>query len=736
MNWLYLPPWGVRAVTGVAVLLFLLLVLQSWRERRGGSRKRRVGPLVLRGLLLAGLVIILLNPVALRPREQAGRPKLVLLVDTSASMATRDVEGQSRLTAAARVLAEPATRERLEREFTLDLRRFDKQSQPFDWRDLAAMPADGDGSDLGGAIASAVNDLAQAKSAAGVVVVSDGRATTEGAVEAARLALAQSVPLWTYCVGGNVVRHDLWIEVAAPEVLAFAGAEVDLAATLHQTGYANRGFRVDVLQEGRVLETREVVPDAQGVAPVTTRVKAPPGGEHRYTFRVAPDPLEADPRNNERSVYVRVVGEKVRVLVAEGQPHWDTKFLVQALKRSPHVDLTAVYRLGPHRDFAVVSAEGQEQRVERDLFPRTAAEFNQYDVVVLGRGCEVFFGPDTEASLTEFVARRGGSLVFSRGKAYGGRFPPLAQLEPIVWSQGSAVQVRPRLTAAGQETPIFELGGTGGLEDWLAKLPALDEAAVTAGEKPLAVVLATAEHAGPSGPSERTVLLAYQRFGQGKVVALNAAGLWRWAFGDAEHPELETAYPGFWLSLLRWLLAGTDFLPGTDVALRSARRAYTSEQPMQFLVTTKGVAPDVYQPRVVIRGEGRTVEVEPRLSGTGGGYVAEAGPFPPGTYAVILQNNIGAPASITQSVEVVSASVESRVLSADPAMMRRLAEISGGTTLTAHDLAHFDDVLRHWRAARQLSDQRITLWDRGWVLALMIGLLGAEWWWRRQEGLV
>ena len=42
-----------------------------------------------------------------------------------------------------------------------------------------------------------------------------------------------------------------------------------------------------------------------------------------------------------------------------------------------------------------------------------------------------------------------------------------------------------------------------------------------------------------------------------------------------------------------------------------------------------------------------------------------------------LKNNVGKPAELAQTIEVLSASVENKELSADPETMRRLAEISG-----------------------------------------------------------
>jgi hypothetical protein len=93
-----------------------------------------------------------------------------------------------------------------------------------------------------------------------------------------------------------------------------------------------------------------------------------------------------------------------------------------------------------------------------------------------------------------------------------------------------------------------------------------------------------------------------------------------------------------------------------DVALTSSRRYYTTEQPLQFVIATRNIDRTIYQPRLVINGGERTVEVEPRARGEL--FVAEAGPFAPGTYRVTLKNNLGTPAELSQSVEVVSASVE------------------------------------------------------------------------------
>ncbi len=354
---------------------------------------------------------------------------------------------------------------------------------------------------------------------------------------------------------------------------------------------------------------------------------------------------------------------------------------------------------------------------------------NHYDVILLGRGAEGFFDSQTEAMLGEFVSHRGGSLVFARGRPYGGRFQPLAKLEPVAWGAGATPAVRLKPTEAGRENPIFDLGSTGTIDEVLERLPALDQASATLGEKPLAVVLA--EASDKDGP----VLIAYQRYGQGKALSLNADGLWRWSFRETGQEESELAYGRFWISLLQWLLSGSQFLPGADVALTSARRYYSSEQPMQFLVSTRNLDNTIYKPRIeIVGGDGKKVEIEPRQRGES--FVGEAGPFEPGSYHVVLHNNVGKPAELAQNAEVISASVENKELSADPDLMQKLAELSGGAVVVSEDIPHMANVVRRWEAARQISHRQQSVWDRWWVLTGLLALLGAEWWFRRREGLL
>ena len=319
-EWLFLPPWSIIAIALGCVVLVVVTAIRAWREQQRAYVKRWPLLIALRLAVICLLLWIALNPTAITPKALDGRPSLIVLLDSSASMATQDVDGASRWQAATQKLLASDVRQGLEEHFELKLMSFDSNRLPAEVDRLGAVEATGRASDLSNALTETILDQADYNSQAGVLLISDGRATAPGALDAARLGLARAVPLWTYCLGGEVPRRDLWVETPSSVTLAFSGSEVQIGATIHQIGFEHSTFNVALLRDDEVVEQFEIIPNESGVR-ISTTVTAPKEGEQRYTFRAVNVASEVDTQNNQRSVYVRSVGEKVRIFLAEGQPH-------------------------------------------------------------------------------------------------------------------------------------------------------------------------------------------------------------------------------------------------------------------------------------------------------------------------------------------------------------------------------------------------------------------------------
>ena len=128
-------------------------------------------------------------------------------------------------------------------------------------------------------------------------------------------------------------------------------------------------------------------------------------------------------------------------------------FWCSALRRNTNVDLTAVYRLNATRH-----RRGRLRHRRRDA--HGAGPFPAHrrrDEQLMTSSCWAarrrrFLTTNTESLLNDFVNRRGGSVVFARGKPYGGRFQPLAEFR--AGGLGRAAQPAPsslRPTDAGRE---------------------------------------------------------------------------------------------------------------------------------------------------------------------------------------------------------------------------------------------------------------------------------------------
>src|SRR5258705_10088703 len=114
----------------MALLLLALAFGRWWREGRGA------GLIALGAVIVCALIFVMLNPQSLLPRERTEKPKLAIVVDTSASMSTKDAGSDSRFAVALQGLTNSTTMAGLNKEFVLDFRSFDREPHRADLAQL------------------------------------------------------------------------------------------------------------------------------------------------------------------------------------------------------------------------------------------------------------------------------------------------------------------------------------------------------------------------------------------------------------------------------------------------------------------------------------------------------------------------------------------------------------------------------------------------------------------------
>ena len=748
MPWtvIFKPIIPIPALLGLGTVL-LMGILASYFLRARGIPLLSKGLLaLLRGLALAALLIILARPMILQSEQvPMDRPGFTILLDTSESMNTQDVEDQPRMQAAVGLLLDQqkgALLKTLADQFKVKLYGFDRDLKRLSSGELTStMVAKGKET----RIAKALLDVTASgqSSPQGILLISDGR-TNEvdshaSVYHAARYLRTQKIPVWTVPLGSASEVKDVYVvaRLSSSYLLADQPGSIQVAVT--GTGYTDWNVKLKLFREDEYVESAGV--DLRnGHAEMSFPIREEHKGLYQYRVEVEPLAGETDKQNNERSVVARVVDEKLKVLVVEAGPHWDSKFLLRALRADMNIETTSIFHINRKKTFSVVESLSDEDALTKKLtpgvaMPKSLEALNQYDCIFLGQGIDTVFSRTELTLLRDYVAQRGGSVVFFRGRPYTGSSPELAKLEPVTWGRGQLTDAHFELTNSGQVNPMFnyESHARGG-KVIIRELPSMTSITRVNNHKSLAVILAQTK----DQRSSKMATVAYHRYGKGKVMTIAAAGLWQWGFLPERLKEYDDIHARFWGQMIRWLVSDSEFLPGQDISFLVDRNTYTPGETIRLSVSARLVDKARYRPRVeLIDPTGKTVRLTPTLMGSKDSlytvtYMAKL----QGQYKAVLHNNIGEPTTEEVRFTVYDDSLEARCVQADREVLAQLAETTGAELLTPEQVHTLPEKIEAFAELTKEQVQPRDIWDRRSVFSVLIGLFGVEWLLRRIWGLV
>ncbi|MEX0725742.1 MAG: CARDB domain-containing protein [Planctomycetaceae bacterium] len=731
------------------------LIVYGLNSRGRIPQGRRLSVLLLMAVAVILPLCVLLNPTWVeRLPPPAGKPILTVIIDRSASMATADVEGETSRHDESVKIASTMMKQLAER-FEIQFRSFDETGQVTDFTQIGKETADGATTNLAAAIEDSLDEWPQGQA---LLLLSDGVHNAGGGASKVRRSVekarAMAVPIYTKTIGSESGVKDLEVSLNRPQEMAFAGQNLPVAVSIRQRGLVTDKAKLSLVLDDQVVETQDIGLAAAETTLATFQVLQADKGLYRYEVRVDDHLSEVTNVNNAATLLVRVVDEPVRVLVLEGKPYWDTKFLLRTLSSDRSIELTSIVRMAGdrflQRDVSRSDVQNTKEMGESSSDPQPSAHletwkihtggsdlFNDennldvYQIIVLGRDAEVFLDDTMLGKLKKWLTEGSGSLVCVRGPPSSQVGQRLGELMPVRWSPARETRFRIQLTESGQSLHWLP---TAGDDDVLAKLPSL--AAVTQPErpKPLAVVLARV-----TGTENADPVISYQPIGGGRVVVVEGAGMWRWAFLPVEHQEYDEVYGMLWRSLVRWLVSNSSLLPSQHYLLRSDKVTFgTAELATATLLMHVNEAADV--PKIELTGDAlkQPQQITPIPAGTSSGqFRVVFGPLAEGRYRAHVVGADADEATAIVAFDVRGSLAERLDVAARPDLMKLIADESGGAVLTSADPDELSQKFtEHLSASFPERLLRVTAWDRWWVLVAIVALWASSWGLRRRTGLV
>ncbi len=733
------------------------------------GRGQRLLLRILRGLALVLILLALLEPIWTRHSENAGRPRLSVLVDRSSSMALPTAAGEPRSEEAARLAGEIGAA--LSPRFDLEWLGFAGDLEPPAGEGALTWPPLG---------VTAMGDALEEvqvrhgdRPVGGIVMVTDG-VHTQGK-DPEQVARNLSVPVFTVLVGDTTPPPDVLVRQVRAQPVGYAGEPVALRVVLESHGLEDQPVVLTVrerAQEGSALRPagpelarREVTLPAEAGREIEVSIEVTPPrvGLTLFEVRAQLAGEETVVRNNTRFVAVDVREKKTRVLYVECEPDWDFTFL----KRTFDADTSLAYSYlvrqadGSFLPYGQGAPEGTGDLLR---FPLSSEEFAPYAAVILGHCAPGLLPPQAPQLLSRFAEQGGGLLLLGGAgsgdleawrRAWGDVLPVSLRAEPRWGFTRTAAQV----TVAGlaHEVTVIDETPVASEEAWRDLPPVLlPEGAYTTTAGAVTLLSGRTAH-----PARDVPLLAIAQTGAGRVAVVTARGFWRWDFTMEALSNAPSPAREFWRRMMRWLSEPSET---ERFVVRPTRTVFQDSEPIGF---TARLADEAFKPvggarvRVSLEavaplsapsaaterqgglpaaapftGELRRAELYP--DGSVGRYAATLSALAPGRYhyraeaRLPSRPDLDAEAEGTFWVEPMGA--EFFDLGASRRLPDLLAAASGGAVSDATDLSALTDA-----AARDYKPVRIVrqaeVWNHWGLYLALTMMLCAEWIVRRRKGL-
>ena len=741
-----------------AVILLLILLLAAafiyfiyLRPRIRLSKRTTATLIALRVALIALMIVLLLRPVVVVSSVIPRSSYVAMVIDDSVSMKLRDIPGgATRLETVKRSLlngdpGKDSFLNRLEKKFKTNLYGFSGAlTRLKDGNDLYG---EGRTSDLAGALDETVKRSSGMPLSA-VVLATDGASNVPRDLAAVLRELrAHDIPVFTVGVGNTSRVMDAELRRVNMPRRVLVGSRLNIETIVGLSGYGETKVLLNVREDGRAMKTEEFNLRGNDTQALNLEVIPTTPGVHRYTVEVTPLDGELTVENNKQDSLVEVIEGPLRILHVEGEPRWELgKIRESLLPNEKNVVVVALQRTGENKFYR--QGIGNQGELASG-FPQTEEELFSYDGLIIGSVEAGFFTADGLRNIEAFVARRGGGLLalggrlaFDAGKYKGTTLDDLLPVTltggPVDEANSFAPVYKPVLTAAGQSHPITRLNEdrAANQKQW-NELPPISVSEVLTNVKPGASVLLEARRVDGSG--QVAPLLIQQRYGRGQTLALTAADTWRWRMRmDSKNNSHET----FWRQMLRYLVSGTP----RQIEIGTEKEVYALDDTINIVadIRDKKFNPvaDAHAAARVTKPSGAVVDVPLKFTtlNSVNTYVGEFKADELGQHRIELVGTSTSPSTslgqLSARATMLVSDLNREYYSAaqNSELLKRIAAETGGKYYTPAEVQSLLDDLIYRQSP---YSERVTkdLWDMPVNFMLIIGLLSAEWFLRKREGL-
>jgi hypothetical protein len=758
----FIPIMPLWAIAGVGIVGLALLIWGSIHLRQKLVPAKWVAiHFVLRVIALAVFLVCLMQPVVGFTKNVALKPDLLVLMDTSESMGTKDQAADKSRLDYVRDGLNSGFLSKMQSRFNVTLFSFDKSARPAAQEELANLSATGTTTRFAESIRGAWDYYQQDVSSRDItsappvraVMVSDGDdLSNEDSVK-----VAQDLGLPIYTLGPaqpkseNAPANIVVSSVQSPRRVLL-GSESRILATIRQKNMDNKPLELVLTENGKEIR-KESVTFPTGVNERQVRFHHRPGepGLKVYEFFVREKEAPVNAADKPKPAYrlsINVMDEKHEVLLIQDTWRWDFRYIRRVLENDPSFAFTGFLRRGGG---AYVQAAEPDRRVRVGGFPESLGELEGFDTIILSSVDYDNMSKRMANAIFRLVTEDGKSLIVVADSNIGSvqSKPQIYLLLPVDLDKikaGQAIDgpIAVHVTPEGLSSPFFFTPqGSGDKGNVWKNLPPLGDIFQVIKKRPGATILLEA-HDDKSELKNQygwPIVMAEQTVGRGRVLYINTDTLWRWQSMARIGPNSGlTPYELFWQQTMRAMTPARSSTGGVYIELQTNRSKYEAGQKVQVRAKIENTRP-LDRPVIeanVLMPDGQSLPLGFSAHPTEKGvYLAEFEPTKEGQYRLNAQV-VSAGKTLADTATAIDVDAPRGERNSIDVNLPNLARIADGTGGKVIDLNNSDTWPIVENAAEVRADRHFSwrLWDNYSLLVLLCIVFGIDWTIRLLRGYV
>ena len=583
-----------------------------------------------------------------------------------------------------------------------------------------------------------------------VVLFSDGQHNNgDSPIEVAKVFGGRQMPIFTVGLGSQVRPRDLaFVKAEVPESVFFTD-RIHGQIVLKDDMPVGQPFTVQVKDGEKVVweqkfftenkQTRRIAFDFPVKELVEPRLATAKTGDVQVTgvpleLSVAITGVEGDsqPGNNAGSLRFRAVTQKRHILVLDGRSRWESRYLRNLFERDEQWEVNTVIA------GTTLGESGFVRGDKPGMFPTDAAMLAPYDLIVFGEVAPAVWKNDELKWIKDFVAERGGAIVFIDGAR--GRFKeyadtPIAPLFPVEWKSAGLREGIAKLSLTERAATLApfvlapdraqnaDLWNSLQPPHWLAESTAL----------PGSETLIEADVKGVRVPA-----VVYRSFGAGQVLYHGFDDSWRW-----RHEVADLHHVKYWNQIANWIAELPFAVRDKFISLDAGAITYAPGDSANIRVRLRdGEGKPVTSTAVdaVLTRDGkRAAVIRLNVDENGGGlYRGKSAALEPGEYEVSIESaaiqSRDAQARTRFKVEARETG-EMTMLNLNEELLRQMSAASGGQYLREEHIDKLAALLAPMSQGKVIESDTVLWQSYTWFLPL-VALLTIEWIIRKRVGML